>query len=171
MAGVKQTRARRVRKTDLEDTARPRRAPARSVDLGALADHLGFALRRAQVHAFGRFIEALRPVDLKPAQFSVLLIIHHNPRLQQTDVCSALGIQKANFVPLLNELEARGLVARDVGRVDRRARELSLTPAGETLLARACELQRGYERELTAKLGEDERARLLASLYKLFARS
>jgi DNA-binding MarR family transcriptional regulator len=160
MSGVSRPSIRR-------GTPKRKTAPARVVELGALGDHLGFVLRRAQVQVFGMFIAALKRVDLKPGQFAVLMVINDNPGLQQSDVCNALGIQKANFVTMLKTLERRGLVARDVHRSDRRARALSLTTAGRTLLTRACALQRDYERELQRHLGSADRARLIELLYKL----
>src|SRR5437773_200281 len=81
----------------------------RPVNYGPLTGYLGYALRRAQMSAVGEFLEAFKELDLRPTQLAVLTIINENPGIRQTAVCAALGIQKANFVPLLNELERRGL--------------------------------------------------------------
>ena len=50
--------------------------------------------------------------DIRPAQFSVLEVIGRNPGLRQTQVSFALGMKTTNFVPLLDQLERRGLAAR-----------------------------------------------------------
>ena len=63
------------------------------------------ALRRAQMSTVAEFVSVMKDVDLRPTQFAVLTIIKENPGVRQTEVCAALGIQKANFVPLLNELQ------------------------------------------------------------------
>src|SRR3979490_684519 len=84
-------------------------ASGRHVSCGPLTDSLGYALRRAQMSAVAEFLEAFKEIDLRPTQLAVLIIISENPGVRQTEVCDALGIQKANFVPLLNELEGRGL--------------------------------------------------------------
>ena len=89
-----------------------RNAPAeatRSVDLAPLKGYVGYAVRRAQMAIFGDFVESLREVDLRPAQFGVLVVIGDNPGMRQSDVSGGLGIQKANFVPLISELEARAV--------------------------------------------------------------
>ncbi len=70
---------------------------------GPLGDYIGYALRRAQISSVTGFLEAMQEVDLRPTQFAVLILIHQNPGVRQTEVCAALGVQKNKFVPLLNE--------------------------------------------------------------------
>ena len=77
------------------------RAGARPVpDAGhnPLDEYVGYALRRAQIAVFEEFIREFEPLDLRPAQFSVLLVIHRDPGLNQSEVAARLGIQRANFV-------------------------------------------------------------------------
>ena len=140
---------------------------SRETELGPLSGYIGYVLRRAQVQATAGFLEAMREVDLRPTQFSVLILIHWNPGIRQTEVCEALGLQKANFVPLLNELERRGLAVRKPGVPDRRASALHLTDAGEGLLKRANELHKSWEAHFLGELDPREREQLLALLGKL----
>jgi DNA-binding MarR family transcriptional regulator len=147
-----------------------RNAPAeatRSIDLAPLKGYVGYAVRRAQIAIFGDFVESLREVDLRPAQFGVLVVIGDNPGMRQSDVSGGLGIQKANFVPLISELEARGLVVREPGTNDRRAYALHLTTQGEALLRRARELHAKHEARLTERIGRRGRAHLLDLLNRL----
>jgi DNA-binding MarR family transcriptional regulator len=128
---------------------------------------VGYAVRRAQIAIFGDFLESLREVDLRPAQFGVLVVIDDHPGMRQSDVCAGLGIQKANFVPLISELEARGLVVREPGANDRRAYALHLTAQGAALLRRARELHARHEARLTERIGRRGRAQLLLLLNRL----
>jgi DNA-binding MarR family transcriptional regulator len=141
--------------------------PPREVDLAPLMSFVGYAVRRAQMAIFGNFLESLREVDLRPAQFGVLVVIDDNPGMRQSDVCAGLGIQKANFVPLISELETRGLVVREPGANDRRAYALHLTPQGKALLRRARELHARHEARLTERIGRRGRAQLLLLLNRL----
>lgn len=141
--------------------------PARSVGLAPLMGYVGYAVRRAQIAVFGDFLESLREVDLRPAQFGVLVVIADNPGMRQSEVCAGLGIQKANFVPLISELEARGLVVREPGATDRRSYALHLTAQGEALLRRARELHAKHEARLTDRIGRRGRAQLLVLLNRL----
>jgi DNA-binding MarR family transcriptional regulator len=109
----------------------------------------------------------MKDVDLRPTQFAVLTIIKENPGVRQTEVCAALGIQKANFVPLLNELQRRGFAMRRAGFPDRRASALHLTSHGEAVLERARALHAAYEANIAARLGPRGRDQLLDLLNRL----
>jgi DNA-binding MarR family transcriptional regulator len=141
--------------------------PARGVRYGPLTDYLGYALRRAQMAAVAQLVEAFEPVELRPTQFAVLTLIKENPGVRQTEVCEALGIQKANFVPLLNELERRGFTVRRAVIADRRSSALHLTQLGDTTLQHAAVLHEAYEEQFVARLGKRGRDQLLALLNKV----
>jgi DNA-binding MarR family transcriptional regulator len=134
-------------------------------EFGPLDQYVGYALRRAQLKVFQDFIDALAEVDLRPAHFSVLTVIDANPGLLQSEACAALGIQKANFVPLLDGLQRRGLLRR-VAR-NGRANGLHLTDEGRKLLARARRLHDRHERRVSGLLSPLERKRLLAALERI----
>ncbi len=140
---------------------------SRTVRFGPLAGYVGYALRRAQMWSVAGFLDAMKEVDLRPTQFAVLILINHNPGIRQTEVCDALGLQKANFVPLLNELQRRELALRKAGVSDRRSSALYLTEQGEALLARALELHANWENLIDSRLGARGRDQLLALLQKL----
>lgn len=140
---------------------------ARPVRFGPLNDYIGYWLRRAQVWAMTGVVETMKEVDLRPTQFSVLILINENPGIRQTEVCAALGLQKANFVPLLNELERRGLAVRKVGAQDRRSSALHLTSQGEELLQRANQLHAQWEGQIAARLGARGQEQLRELLQKL----
>jgi len=142
-------------------------APARAIRFGPLTEYVGYWLRRAQVWAMSGFLETMKEVDLRPTQFSVLILINENPGIRQTEVCAALGLQKANFVPLLNELQRRGLAVRKVGAPDRRSSALYLTSQGETLLQRANQLHAQWEGHIAARLGARGQEQLRELLQKL----
>jgi DNA-binding MarR family transcriptional regulator len=139
----------------------------RAISFGPLADYIGYALRRAQMASVTEFLDAMKAVDLRPTQFAVLILINENPGVRQTEVCAALGLQKANFVPLLNELQRRGLAVRKAGVPDRRSSALHLTAQGEALLKKANELHSAWEGSLEARLGANGREQLLVLLRKL----
>jgi DNA-binding MarR family transcriptional regulator len=139
----------------------------RHVNFGPLTDYLGYALRRAQMSAVAEFLEAFKEIELRPTQFAVLILINENPGVRQTEVCDALGIQKANFVPLLNELERRGLALRKSVAADRRSSALHLTPLGNVTLQRARTIHDAYESRFVTRLGRRGRDQLLALLNKV----
>jgi DNA-binding MarR family transcriptional regulator len=142
-------------------------ASGRSVDMGRMHGYLGYLLRRAQLLAYADFIAELAELNLSPGQFGVLTVIDTNPGLRQSEVSSALGIQKTNFVALVNGLERRGLAVRKPAAGDRRSYALHLTPPGKALLKRARAAQARHEARLVERLGEEGRVQLLGLLGKL----
>jgi DNA-binding MarR family transcriptional regulator len=137
--------------------------------MGALPGLMGFMLRQAQTLVYHDFHQSVGEPAIRPPQFGILEVVHLNAGIRPSDVASALGISRANLVPLLNELVAQGLVMRDGDKKDGRAQALSLTQAGEAALARLHGLIGPHEDRLAARLGPDGRAQLLALLHALVA--
>jgi len=149
-------------------TAKDARSPA--IEIGPLAGMIGYVLRRAQLAVFDDVIANFAELDLRPAEYSVLVLLGHAPGAKQSDVAAALGIQRANFVVLFDRLERRGLARRSSAPNDRRSYALYLTDEGEKVLARATSLESQHERVLDEKLGPGGRERLLELLGKLAER-
>ncbi len=135
--------------------------------LGPLPGYTGYVLRRAQVALFENFINTFKPLGLRPAQFSVLLVVQANPGRRQSEIAASLGIRQANLVGLIDELDGRGLTRRKRLAADRRSHALMLTAKGKALLKKALALQGRFEQHLMAALGAAEHARLIATLVKL----
>lgn len=137
------------------------------VDLGPLPRLTGYALRRAQLAVFEDFIATLAGLDLRPAQYSVLLVVERNPGSTQTAVAAALGIQRANFVALIDGLEQKGLARRAPSPNDRRSYALELTPLGVVTLQRAHGLVAEHDARMIARIGTDGTAPLIDMLHAL----
>ncbi len=146
------------------------RAAGQSADLGRLVGHLGYFVRRAQLWIFQDFIRTLAAVDIRPAQYSVLLVIEANPGLSQATLSQTLGIERARLVRLLDGLEARKLVQRRRSKSDRRSHTLSLTAQGHGALVRIKALADEHEQRLAQKVGVRSRKTLLR-LLSVFASS
>jgi DNA-binding MarR family transcriptional regulator len=157
--------ALRLRLRGQEEPRTNGRAP---VDLGALNDHLGYFIRRAQVWVFQDFIRALASIDVRPAQYSVLVVIGANPGLSQADLAETLGIERARLVRLLDRLEKRGLTRRMASPKDRRSHALQLTAPGQKILKRAEALAAQHEARLADKIGVEPR-RLMIGLLREFS--
>jgi DNA-binding MarR family transcriptional regulator len=136
----------------------------KSLDIGVLNEHLGYFIRRLQVWVFQDFIRTLAPVDIRPAQYSVLVVIAANPGLSQSDLADRLGIERARLVRVLDKLERRGLTQRLASPTDRRSHALRLTREGQKLLKRATMLAAAHEAKLIEKLGPEQRKSMLELL-------
>jgi DNA-binding MarR family transcriptional regulator len=134
-----------------------------------LQDRIGYALRRAQGAVYADLNEALARIALRPLQFTLLLMVAENPGASQSGVCDALGMQKANCVPAMGELERRGLIIRRRSTADARSYELHITHKGKRLLRRAGEVHSLHEQRLIDRIGLQGRDQLLRLLGKLTA--
>ena len=99
------------------------------------------------------FDEALRPVDLKVTQFTLLAAIRRGAPESISELAEALAMERTTLTRNLRILERRGLI--EIGPEGRRrARALRLTAKGETLLERALPLWRRAQDRVVARLGE-----------------
>jgi DNA-binding MarR family transcriptional regulator len=143
------------------------RKSRRDIDLDVLGNHLGYSLRRAQVWVFQDFIRTLSIIDIRPAQYSVLVVIGANPGLSQAELADRLAIERARLVHMLDHLQRRGLTERLPSPTDRRTHALHLTKDGQKLLKRAKALAVRHEARLTEKLGAGAREQVM-ELLKVF---
>jgi DNA-binding MarR family transcriptional regulator len=162
-AAVDPAKSRLSRKEPAEATAE-----ASPLQLGELSEHLGYSLRRAQLKIFEDFLRCVAPLELTPAQFSVLMLLDKNPGRNQTEIANTLGILRPNFVAMLDALESRDLCERIRSANDRRSHIVVLTDKGRAVLARARKLVTvKHEARLNELLGPANRAALLAMLTKI----
>src|SRR3981189_744918 len=143
-------------------------AESTALQMGELSELLGYSLKRAQLKVFEDFLRCVAPLQLTPAQFSVLLLLDKNPGRNQTEIANTLGILRPNFVAMLDGLESRDLCARMRSANDRRSHILVLTDKGRAVLARAKKLvATKHEARLNELLGPANRVALLEMLAKI----
>src|ERR1700723_1836254 len=139
-----------------------------ALQMGELSELLGYSLKRAQLKIFEDFLRCVAPLQLTPAQFSVLLLLDKNPGRNQTEIANTLGILRPNFVAMLDTLESRELCTRVRSASDRRSHHLVLTDKGRTTLARAKKLVAAkHEARLNELLGPSNRTALVAMLTRV----
>lgn len=160
-------RARAARAAYIPDEAGEAAAGSASLDLTALTGITGYPLRRAQMAVFDDFNRRFAALDLSPAQYSALVAIADNPGRNQSEIAGALGIQRPNFVAMMDELERRGLAERLRSDADRRSHALVLTPPGVELVAQARAVQAEQEAAIVRALGPEGRKTLVALLRRL----
>ena len=99
--------------------------------------------------------------------YVVLSSLREGPTRTQAALAAAINADKTRLIPVLDDLQRRGLIERAPDPADRRVRLLSLTAAGRNR-QRAVQAEiRASEDVLLAGLPEDERAGFLAALAAL----
>src|SRR5215470_17760617 len=132
--------------------------------LGTLDGHLGYFLRRLQVSVFKDFIRTLAPMKVRPAQYSVMLLIEANPGRSQAPIGQALDIERARLARLLHALERRRWIQRRAAAGDGSSHSLYLTGEGERALVRIKELTARHEAWLVELLGPKRHTTLMELL-------
>src|ERR1700726_811035 len=81
---------------------------------------VAFLLAQLGAHAAAAFAERIRPLALTPPQAGVLRLLAQFPGQSQRELADALQMHAPRLVALIDELEGRGLVARERDPHDRR---------------------------------------------------
>lgn len=141
--------------------------PAPVVAASLLEGLAGYRLSRVAASFIADFRRAMDGTGMRPVLFSMLAIVAENPGINQTSLGRMLGVQRANLVPLVNELLERALVERQTAANDRRAFALVLTDAGRGMLDECVGRVSVHEERMLAPLTRGERVILLDLLTRL----
>ncbi len=99
--------------------------------------HLARRFQQIAVAVFHAEVEAVG-CDLTPVQYSALLAISRHPGIDQITLAGLIAYDRTTITGVVDRLERKGLVTREVSGVDRRARTLRLTQDGGRTL---CQIQ------------------------------
>jgi DNA-binding MarR family transcriptional regulator len=138
------------------------------VDTSYLETLLGYNARRAALTIIEVFLERMSEFGLRPVDFSVMSVIHHNPGVTSRQLCAALNLLPPNLVGLIHSLEARGLISRRPHPTDGRAMGLHPTPEGSALMQQAEQTATDLEIESSSRLTTAQRKTLLDLLQKIY---
>ena len=135
-------------------------------DLYDLPGHLIRRMHQISVSAFAAETKAAG-FDLTPMQFAALCMLEENPGIEQATLAGLVAIDRATIGGVVARLETRGLLERSVSRTDRRARVLTLTETGATLLCDVRPVVRRAQDVMLKQLGPGERDTLVTLLCKV----
>jgi len=139
------------------------------LNMGLLPQLLGYNLRCAQVALFQHFIRSFDGTEVSPPQFGAMILIEANPGISQSAVAGALRFDRSTLVQIIDRLEKRNLVVREVSARDRRSHALKLTDDGIAMLAELKQRAMAHEQDVASALNEEERASLIRLLTRVFA--
>ncbi len=140
-------------------------AQYRAVAAGSHASRLGYQLRRVSVAMMADLATRLVPLGLRPAEATILLLVGANAGCQQGEIGEALGIQRANMVPIMARLVDGGLAVR--ARADGRSHAISLTSKGVAKVKAVNKVLDRQEAMFQSRLGSKALASLLGALVTL----
>lgn len=150
-----------------KDAFVPEAAQQDALSLGGLQDVLGFRIRMAHTAMYRDFTAALQGLGLTQKQSATLWLVDANPGASQAALASALSMDRATMMAIVDRLEESGFLIRKRSAADRRRQELYLTPAGQKVLGKARSAIARHERHFTSRLTAAELDVLLNALRKL----
>ena len=135
------------------------------------ARHASVAFLLAQVGAFAarEFAKALIPLSFSPPDAGILRLLGRSPGISQQELAKRLDMHASRLVAVIDELEKRGLVARETNPTDRRFYSLRLTMTGNEALAAIGVAARAHNETICTGLDNNEREQLGALLGKIAA--
>ena len=125
-----------------------------------MAGHLIRRLNQISTHVFAQHMQH-SGFDLTPIQFAALDAIAANPGIDQAGVASKIAYDRATIGGVIDRLEQKGYVVRNVSKLDRRAREVHLSESGEAVYKEALPIVTALQDQILTKLDKGERSEFL----------
>lgn len=154
----------------MNQVAKPAVAAALMPDAG-LRRFLGYHLKRAQTVMMADMNATIRPIGLRMITYSALSVVVGNPGIRQSDLALVLAVERPNLVVILDDLETRGLIARDRVPTDRRAYALTPTTRGRRAHERATAAVAAHEARMLAGLPAADIGAAVAVLAAIWAQT
>ena len=155
--------------TRLNSLLRQLLSEAALTTLPLLRDHPGFLITAAYHEALTRAVDALSPIGIEPRHFGALVVIDRDGPCTQQHVAERLGVSAPGVLPVIDDLDERGLVDRTRVASDRRSYDLTLTPTGLDRLNAALDRITSVNADIAERLGgtDDELRDLLRTVVGL----
>ncbi|HLQ53976.1 MAG TPA: MarR family transcriptional regulator [Streptosporangiaceae bacterium] len=135
-----------------------------------MRDRVPFLLYRASQISHSLANEMLAEMALSARQVGILTLVTELEPMTQKALADTLRIDRTSMVALLDDLEAKGYVARQRHPRDRRAFLVQPTDSGRAAKAAAVRILDEQQRRFLAPLTPAERAQLSALLTRLSQR-
>lgn len=130
----------------------------------------GHLIRRAHQISGAIFTARLAGFDITSVQYAAMVAIASQPGIDATRLSDLIAFDRATLGGVLDRLEAKGLIARQPSRQDRRIKTIALTSDGNALLDSVEGLVLAAQAEMLQPLSETERAQFIALLKKFVGR-
>jgi MarR family transcriptional regulator, temperature-dependent positive regulator of motility len=140
-------------------------AQTATLDIYSMPGHLIRRLQQASVAIFDNEIRQAG-FDLTPVQFAALTMIAANPGLDQATLAQGIAYDRVTIGGVVDRLEQKNLVRREIAEKDRRARSLYLQPLGEQVLAEARPVVRNVQDAILRGLSGPENEQMCLLLRK-----
>jgi DNA-binding MarR family transcriptional regulator len=122
------------------------------------------ALRKAARYLTATYDKVLGPVGLRATQITILQKLSAHGEMTITSLADMISMDRTTMATNLKPLAREGLVTVEPSAADRRARIVTITPAGLARIDAALPLWQAAQARFEERFGADEAIRLRASL-------
>lgn len=133
-------------------------------DTGPMGRYLGSQLRLTHIAALDALEAAFAPYKSSPIRFALMDQVNERPGSTQASLADLLDVDRTTLVPMVADMERKGLIRRSTLAHDKRAVQLWLTPKGQRLFAKLRPLAVAHEKRLCGDMGGAEKAALIDTL-------
>lgn len=138
--------------------------------IGSMYEMPGHLIRRAHQISGAIFTARLTGFDITSVQYAAMVAIASQPGIDATRLSDLIAFDRATLGGVLDRLEAKGLIARQPSRQDRRVKTITLTVDGSALLETVKDRVLAAQAEMMHSLSEAEQAQFIALLKKFVGR-
>ncbi|MGH6717447.1 MAG: MarR family winged helix-turn-helix transcriptional regulator [Steroidobacteraceae bacterium] len=149
------------------ERTRGRAVSSGPIAVGILPNLIGYNIRRAQIALWRDLARTVANGEIRPAVFSLLILVEANPGIAQIDLAEQLDIDKAAIVGLIHRLERADRVVRRRSQEDRRRQGIFLTPRGQVFVDKLREQMLEHEKRFTRLFNREELAQLFTYLRRI----
>jgi len=128
-----------------------------------LADNLSWLLTQAHYNLVSEIAVAFEPLGVSNRGYHVLATALSGEYTQK-ELAERIGLDKTTMVVTIDELERAGLAERQPSSIDRRARVISVTKAGERKVREGQEIVERIQNDVLESLPTPERKLFLEAL-------
>ena len=118
--------------------------------------HLIRRLHQISTHVFANHAQAADH-DLTPVQFAAMDAIKSHPGADQARIASLIAYDRATIGGVIDRLEKKGFVRREICKRDRRAREVYLTDTGREVVSSMLPVVQEMQEEILSGLDQTQR--------------
>lgn len=147
---------------------KPQRRPTTLPEPPGLEASTGYLLARVGADSRRRWARTLSDLHVTPHHYSLLLVLDQHGPMSQRQLSECVGIDPRNLVPLIDQLQDRGLLRRQPDVADRRRYAVTLALQGGATLAKLRKAAEKVEQDMLAPLSSWEERTLHRLLTKLF---
>lgn len=127
----------------------------------------GFLIRRLQQIQVAVFMSECAHVEITPVQWGILTIVANSPGVGHVELTEELGLDRSNVANVVDRLARRGLLRQKVSPTDKRKKDITLTKAGEKVVAQVELAAQRAQRKVLSPLNDEEKKVFMELLTRL----